>query len=346
MLPRAAMFVSAGYDTLQSINDMQELGRAFFLHGIRKDRKAQPNFPELRLIADLFETYGTSSTPKCAPGNPRIAELTIPKEMETLRLDLSCLSGLLAPGREMVNFPTLEMPKTKQKRPAYHPYVIPDLSKEPWRPFYPAHTKAMESWRPLNGSRKKPSPMDLSFQSFVFYNLRFSLSGDLAGCWAPFGGISAQMTHFGLILNMAVVENATIAMTYDKQFMEQASHLARQRTTTVDWAHFLSGEDDVIKRNVLRVLGHASATMKAVTKKPTNPDQPSKGPDRAGKRDPKGKKKGKKGGKQDWNSDWRGKQNNWARADWGNFRATQQKPQNVTPTADPATVVPKRGVGK
>ena len=123
------------------------------------------------------------------------------------------------------------MTKARQKRPAYRPYVIPDLSKEPWRPFYPAHSKALDSWRTLNGLRKKPSPLGLSFQFWTFYNLRFLLAGDLAGCWAPFGGMSAQLTHLGLILNMAVLENATIAMTYAKQFRDQAAHLARQRAS-------------------------------------------------------------------------------------------------------------------
>ena len=196
----ADLFVSAGYDTLQSIKEMQELNRTFFLQGVRKYRKDQPNFPELRLLAGFFETYGISSTPKASPENPRIEELTIPKEMKSWRLDLSSLTGLLAPGQEMVNFPTLEIEKAKQKRPAYHPYVTPDLSKEPWRPFYPAHAKAMDTWRTLNISHKKPSPLDFSFQAFVFYNLRFLLAGDLTGAWTPFGGISAQMTHFGLIL--------------------------------------------------------------------------------------------------------------------------------------------------
>ena len=339
------MFVSAGYDTLQIIKDMRELGRAFFRQGVRKGRKARPNFPELRLLADLFETYGISSIPKCAPGNPRIEELTIPKEMKTWRLGLSCLSGLLAPGQEMVNHFTLEIAKAKQKRPAYHPYVIPDLSKEPWRPFYPAHAKALESWKALNGSHKKPSPMDLSFQSWVFYNPRFLLAGDLAGCWAPFGGMSAQLTHFGLILNMAVLENATISMAYAKQFREQASHLARQRTTAVDWPQFLDEEDDVLKRNVLRELGHASATMKAVTKKQPRTDPPARAYDKNGRPGQKGKKKGKEGRQTD---DWRGKQpsGNWARADWGAFRQTQLANQPATPTTDPASVVPKKGAGK
>ena len=83
---------------------MQELNRTFILQGIRKGHKAHPNFPELRLLADLFETYGITSTPKCAPENPRIEELAIPKEMKSWRLDLSGLSGLLGPGQEMVNF--------------------------------------------------------------------------------------------------------------------------------------------------------------------------------------------------------------------------------------------------
>ena len=101
--------------------------------------------------------------------------------METWQLVLSSLSGLLAPGREMVNFPTLEMAKAKQKRPAYHPYATPGLIKEHWLPCYPARAKALGSWRALGGSHKKPSPMDLICQSFVFYNLRLLLAGDLAG---------------------------------------------------------------------------------------------------------------------------------------------------------------------
>lgn len=60
----AGMFVSARYDTLQSIKDMQELGRAYLLSGIRVERKDQPNSPELRLTAGLFDTYGVTATPK------------------------------------------------------------------------------------------------------------------------------------------------------------------------------------------------------------------------------------------------------------------------------------------
>ena len=63
---------------------------------------------------------------------------------------------------------------------------------------------------------------------------------DLTGAWTPFGGMSAQLTHLGLVLDMSVVENATIAMTYAKYFREQAAHLARQRAATIDRPHFLA----------------------------------------------------------------------------------------------------------
>ena len=158
------------------------------------------------------------------------------------------------------------MAKARQKRPAYKPYVAPDLPTDPWMPFYPAHAKALENRRTLNSSHKRHSSLGLSFQMWTFYNFRFLLAGDLAGDWAPFGGISAQLTHLGLLISMAVVENATIAMTYAKFFREQSAHLARLRTTTIDWAHFLSEEDGVINLNVLRELGQLQTARQIPTK--------------------------------------------------------------------------------
>ena len=64
------MFAQAGYNALQRIKDMQELGRTYFLSGIRKRRKQQPDFPELRLLLGLFETYGAIAAPKSSVANP------------------------------------------------------------------------------------------------------------------------------------------------------------------------------------------------------------------------------------------------------------------------------------
>ena len=58
--------------------------------------------------------------------------------------------------------------------------------------------------------------MHLSFQAWVFYNVRFLLSVEIAGAWAHIGGISAQLDHPGPIMNMAAIRNANIAMPYAK----------------------------------------------------------------------------------------------------------------------------------
>ena len=208
------------------------------------------------------------------------------------------------------------MTKARQKRPTYQPYATPDISQEPCRPFYPARTKAIETWKVLISSHKKPSPMDLSFQAWSFYNLRFLLAGGLAGAWAPFGGLSAQLAQLGLIFNMAAIENSTIAMTYSEHFRGQAAHLARQRAASVDWAHFLSEEDGVIKRNVLRGLGRASATMPKQGAKPPVTERVPKWPGKVKKGDKKGRNR--KGQKGDQNNDWKG--NEWKGNDWKGYR--------------------------
>ena len=349
---------------------MAELGRPLFLSGIRKENKTHPNFPELRLIADLFDTYPLSAIPKCATDTPRIEELTIPKEMKNWKLGLSGLSGLLDPGQEMVNHFTLEITKALQKRPTYRPYVIPDLSKEPWRPFYPAHAKALEGWRTLNSSHKKPPPLDLSFQAWSFYNLRFLLAGDLAGAWAPFGGIAAQLSHLGLLLNMSVVENATIAMTYAKYFREQAAHLARQRTTAVDWPNFLAVEDDVIKRNVLRELGVATHNQKLPpttnTENKTDQQQTGhgtpwnkgKGRGRENKRFPSNKRRSDWYQPRNWNTGgWPKNRRQWPGADWNgptrqdkttNDKQQSEQPEQPAAAQDPPATdkMKKRAPGK
>ena len=224
--------------------------------------------------------------------------------MKRWRLDLAILPGLLAQGQEMVNHFALEMARACQKRPSFHPIATPGISKEPWRSFYAAYAKSLGEWGVLNISHKKPSPMDQIPQAWIFYNKRFLLDGGLVGAWAPFGGISSQLAHLGMILYIAAIGNATIAMNYAKHPREQVAHLELHRGTTVGWAHFISEEDDVIRRNVLRELGHDSATMRQVAK--TKKGRPGKG----GKGPPKGDKGGRKGGNGNKKGDKRG-QGHW-----------------------------------
>ena len=244
----ARIFVNAGYATLTSVKEMQEKARDFLMQDIRKGNKTGRTPKELRLIIEIFDTYPAPTLLKGTAEHPRFDEIEIPLKMAKWKWSMNNLTGMLAPDQEMTNFFSSEFAKAKLKRPPYIPFVIPDLKEQPWRPFYPAHTRAFENWQKLNSSHKKPTPMDTSFQAWTLYNMRFIISGELTGAWRTFGGISAQWSHFGLILNMAVVENATIAMAYEKNFRLEAAHLARMRADEIDWVKYLSTEDEIIKR--------------------------------------------------------------------------------------------------
>ena len=377
----ARIFVNAGYATLTSVKEMQEKARDFLMQDIRKGNKTGRTPKELRLIIEIFDTYPAPTLLKGTAEHPRFDEIEIPLKMAKWKWSMNNLTGMLAPDQEMTNFFSSEFAKAKLKRPPYIPFVIPDLKEQPWRPFYPAHTRAFENWQKLNSSHKKPTPMDTSFQAWTLYNMRFIISGELTGAWRTFGGISAQWSHFGLILNMAVVENATIAMAYEKNFRLEAAHLARMRADEIDWVKYLSTEDEIIKKNVLRDLGHTTSTFLPKkgpfgkrTQKGQNPEiqvyqvpiqRFEKGFDRGYDKGGFKNKGGKKGGKQDnygrgkngwlqnqWQNQWQ-TSNGWQdnrqdnRYGGGNPKQVQNQPTNEDKTTDtegPAKVSKKKKV--
>ena len=69
-----------------------------------------------------------------------------------------------------------------------------------------------------------------------------------------------QLTRLGTPLNMAITENATIAMTYDMKVRTYANELSKFRTRVRDITNFLKEADRRIKRDVLRECG-ATATF-------------------------------------------------------------------------------------
>ena len=136
-------------------------------------------------MVDLLDTYGVAEAPKRSIDNPRMGEVAIPKETKRWRSGLSKLPALLSHVQEMANRFAIEMAVDRQKRQSPQPHATPCLSNDRWRSFYPARAMAMVAWGGLRGPRKNPSPTGLSFQAWVFYNLRFLHSVDHAGAWAP-----------------------------------------------------------------------------------------------------------------------------------------------------------------
>ena len=104
-------------------------------------------------------------------------------------------------------------------------------------------------------NHKRPTKLELGFQAFITYNLRFILAGDLASAWKTFGGIAMQLTHLGTVLNLAVTENATIAMIYDNKIRTYANEVPKSRSREKEIINLLKEEGQRIKRETVKECG-------------------------------------------------------------------------------------------
>ena len=104
-------------------------------------------------------------------------------------------------------------------------------------------------------------------------------AGDLCSALETFGGMAAQLTHFGTVLNLAVAENATIAQTYDCKLRAYADELSKFRQKEGEIIQLLSEEDQRIKREVIR---DCNATIPFGKKKQFPPNNGGKGDKKRG----------------------------------------------------------------
>ena len=122
-----------------------------------------------------------------------------------------------------------------------------------------------------------------------------------------------QLTHLGTGPNLAITENATIAMTYDAKVRTYADELSKFRTREKDITNLLKEEGRRIKREVLRDCGPAATFPPRNADVKRKPRDKWKGHDKGHKGNGhKGKGKNKFRGKQNWqqNSDW-DQNNDW-----------------------------------
>ena len=115
-----------------------------------------------------------------------------------------------------------------------------------------ARLRAPEAWKARQKPHKRHSGLELSSQSWTTYNLRFIIAGDLCSAWDTFGGLAAQSTHFGTVLNLAVAENASLAQTYDNKLRAYADELSKFLQKEREITKLLSEEDQRPEREVLR----------------------------------------------------------------------------------------------
>ena len=118
----------------------------------------------------------------------------------------------------MVNYFPAHLEVGRTARPPMTPYVKTDsLGACPWTPSGEPHAEAPERGRP---GQKSPNhskcDQDISIGQYVLYRIRFVLPGDLAGAWADFGGLLAQINLIALVTDMATADRPVIAITYDR----------------------------------------------------------------------------------------------------------------------------------
>ena len=212
------------------------------------------------------------------------------------------------------------------------PHAVPGLSKKPWAIQEPAHTSALDTWQKLQKSHKRPGLQALSINQWFLYNVRYILAGDLDVAWAPFGGLSAQFNHVGIVLDLAVTEHAGVALSYDLQVGNLAKKMAETDREKNKVEGLLSDINQTIENNCLRESGIIPTYTPHKTK--NNKGDKDKG---KGDKTPKGtgKKNDRSTGKRrdkGWETNMWGKWNEQPKTwknDWSN-----NWPQNTHQTDD------------
>ena len=134
------------------------------------------------------------------------------------------------------------------------------MATKPWIPNEAAHIRSMGWWKSLRKTHKRHPNTEVSFQAWISYSIRFIRSGDITSAWKTFGGVADQLSHLGEVLNIATLENATIAMTYDAKVRTYAGELFKARDKDSEIIALLTNEDQRLKRETLRDCGFAQTS--------------------------------------------------------------------------------------
>ena len=74
----------------------------------------------------------------------------------------------------------------------------------------------MERWRfSQKNLNLGTGGQDLSLGQFVLYRMRFICPMALAGAWAEFGGLTAQINNLSHVIEMSITDRPWISITCD-----------------------------------------------------------------------------------------------------------------------------------
>ena len=263
LIDTSAYLFDSGLNSLDELKKCRPVNRTFILEDLRHQGRSAR---ELDFLLSLFHTF---PAPVRNPNNKKSLqeELRIPTLMKDFPAQLSGLSTLLAPDQAMVNDITRQLNEGESCVPRFYPFATAQLHSDPWRSPLPAHDRVVDDWADRMKALKSAQP--LPFQAYLFYQIRFILAGHLCAAWGHFGGLSAQMNAIAITLNLSVIENSGVAISYDMLMRKHIAQLARQRHTDVDFASLLSKENEDIKKQVLaqRAIAHKTKDSKDDGKK-------------------------------------------------------------------------------
>ena len=155
----------------------------------------------------------------------------------------------------MANYISLELARGMAKVPAYTPFIVPDVAVSPWAITAREHVAAVVRWRGNSRQAKREeNSTAIPMQAWLLYQLRFIIAADLAGAWSGFGGMAAQLNHLSIVMNISIVESASVALSYDRLVREFLSERARSRHEISGpnfFGDFLSVENPALKLKAL-----------------------------------------------------------------------------------------------
>ena len=253
----ADIFFEAGYYLIETLRHMREHARALPIANLRRRHSKTSTIKSTRSALDLTETIQAKM--KNANGY-RVEEVQIPRAVGKWTPAFSDLAGILVPDLDVVNHFAIELTRLKQELPAYTPFVTGDLSATPWMPSDPAVTRAHDIWGKTQAAHRRANDQAMSSQLFTLNYIRLVLAGDLAGAWAAFVGLSAQLTHLGTLLSIASTENGLTAMAYCRSVRPTIETNSRIRTSddmAPEMIKMLTEEHDAAKKAILRELAAA-----------------------------------------------------------------------------------------
>ena len=215
----------------------------------------------LSLVNDIFDHYENEKPRRNSSRDPKrgppYEEVAIPQKMERWAVDLSSLTGLLVPDQDMANVFPKEFYEASKKEPPSTPFVVPKFQDKPWLVPLQSHERAAKYWREREtvAHKARDPSHQVSLHAWILYLLRFILTGDLCNDWKDFGGLSAQLCHLSVALHLGVAENAAFAIACDCEMRQRLQRMARRRDSSLDFAKFLSEENDEAGRYLKSDLG-------------------------------------------------------------------------------------------